>query len=618
MMNPRLTKLLGKTGFGRTNRIARFARDEDGALILLSLQLLIVMLVITGIAIDLVRQEERRTVIQATLDRATLAAADLDQTLDPKEVVKDYIKKAGLSYLDVDPVVKQGQYDEYRRVTAEVTDNMPTIFGGLLGIKSLKTLGKSQAEEAIGNVEVSMVLDISGSMNFNIYHDSQTKVVQTQYGYQYEANAYAGTYPTRMDRLQPAAVDFVKGLYDQVQPPGSPAGRLSISIVPYNQQVTLGSTLGNIYNLSDDHTKNTCVDVQTLGFNSLAISPTDELQRTMFGDSFDYNGQKPQWNVATMASNQNCKENSSSSVMAFEDDEQATINKINQLSPGGDTAIDIGARWGLALLDPSAQPVSQALYNQNKIGPAMTSHPMQYADASTTADKTALKIMVLMTDGENTRSFSTKMPYRTGPSGFFSTTNDTTFSANNTNDLYWFSQKREDDGLRPYYRFQDKKWLAKNEIGTTKQVCQRKWVSRGRHGGYWKDVCTEEFVALDLYSITWQTIWSKNYSLQYVIRKFLVPPREDIDGADEATIYDEMAIQSQFATKNANLKSICDLAKSKEIKIFTIAVDAPDSGKQVLDDCAYRPSFAYDVSSDNLADAFKSINSSINALRLSN
>ena len=61
---------------GLRDRVARFARDEEGSLIILSLQIFLIMMITTGIAIDIVRQEERRTLIQATLDRAMLAAAD--------------------------------------------------------------------------------------------------------------------------------------------------------------------------------------------------------------------------------------------------------------------------------------------------------------------------------------------------------------------------------------------------------------------------------------------------------------------------------------------------------------------------------------------------------------
>lgn len=584
-MKKRICEIFANNTSSRLSRLRQFARDEDGALIILSLQLFIIMLVVTGVAIDLVRQEERRTVIQATLDRATLAAADLDQSLSPEAVVNDYINKAGLSYLDMTPVVEEGAHGEYRRVTAAVTDNMPTIFGELSGIKSLRSNAKSQAEESIGNVEVSMVLDISGSMN-----------------------DYVSGYKTRMDLLKPAAKNFVTKVFDQVQPVGAPAGRLAISIVPYNQQVTLGSTLGGIYHLSTDHTQNTCVDVQTLGFGSLPISPTATLQRTMYGDSFDYWGNN--FGLSTYKNINNCQENSDASVMAFEDNEDQVTSKIDKLTPGGDTAIDIGARWGLALLDPSARPVSAALVNKGAIGATMNKHPMDYTSATSTADDTALKILVLLTDGQNTRSFSTKMEYRTGPSNFFSTSSSTAFSTNKMSSLYWFSQSRATDGEDPYYSFATGKWMAEKDIGTSQTTCTG-------HG--WNRTCTTSFQKLDLHSISWETIWAQNYTLQYFISKFQYPPRKAENWNTSSTgIYDEMAIQSQFATKDANLSALCTLAKSKEIRIFTLAVDAPPEGAAVLSKCATGPSYAYEVSSDDMTDAFSSIASAINALRLTN
>jgi len=579
MMKMRISEVLAKNVAARNSRLRRFYREEDGSLIVMSLFLLVAMMIMTGIAIDLERQEERRTVIQATLDRATLAAADLDQSMAPADVVKDYMKKAGLAYLDVVPVVEEGEHGEYRRVTAQVIDNMPTIFGALTHINSLKSKSRSRAQESIGNVEVSMVLDISGSMNDTV-----------------------SGYKTRMDMLKPAARNFVTKVFDQVQPPGAPEGRLSVSVVPYNMQVTLGTTLGSIYHLSMDHTKNTCVDVQTLGFNSLVISPTATLQRTMYGDSRDYWG-LGYYNPNTYTGLQNCEENSDYSVLAFEDDEGKVLDKIDELEPGGNTAIDIGARWGLALLDPSARPVTEALINKGEIGSAQAVHPMDYAVDGAPADETALKIMVLLTDGQNTSSFSTKMAYRTGASGFYSARSSSSFSTSNDDyyALYWHSNQREAQGKDDYYSFATGQWVKESETG------------------YWYYNRGWRFKNSDAVSIDWQTIWGKNYTLQYVIQNFIYPARNAEDNSTSKTgIYDEMAIESQYGVKDKNLNDICTLAKAKGIRIFTLAVDAPKKAGEVLAACATGPGYAYEVTSDDMTDAFSSIASSINALRLTN
>lgn len=76
--------------------VIAFCRDEAGVLTGFSLYIFILMMMIAGLTIDLMRYEAVRTRLQATSDRAVLAAADLDQTTNAKAVVEDYFAKAGM------------------------------------------------------------------------------------------------------------------------------------------------------------------------------------------------------------------------------------------------------------------------------------------------------------------------------------------------------------------------------------------------------------------------------------------------------------------------------------------------------------------------------------------
>ena len=67
----------------------RFTKDEGGAVMVFALVLFILMVMMGGLADDLMRYETTRTALQNTLDRSTLAAASLSQTLKPKAVVRD-------------------------------------------------------------------------------------------------------------------------------------------------------------------------------------------------------------------------------------------------------------------------------------------------------------------------------------------------------------------------------------------------------------------------------------------------------------------------------------------------------------------------------------------------
>ena len=77
-------------------RLVRFAREEDGVFTILALFMIMMMVLVGGIQLDFMRHEMERSRLQAVADRAVLAAADLDQTLDPSAVVKDYFAKAGM------------------------------------------------------------------------------------------------------------------------------------------------------------------------------------------------------------------------------------------------------------------------------------------------------------------------------------------------------------------------------------------------------------------------------------------------------------------------------------------------------------------------------------------
>ncbi len=560
-------------------RLARFLRDEDGALIPLALQIFLVMMICTGISIDFVRQEERRTKIQNTLDRAALAAASLSQELDPTLVVEDYLQKAGLDYLDATPHVEEGTLGEWRRVTVTATDNMHTIFGSLININSLQATGASTAQEEIGNVEISLVLDISGSMNENIYYPTNS--------------SYDGRYPTRMDKLRPAALAFVQKMFDTVQPASAPAGRLSISIVPYNQQVTLGSQTSAGFDLSTDHTKNTCADIETLSDGDFAISANRALQRTMYGDSFDYAGQyalgQGTWSVQKTTNIANCPNASAAAVLAFANNQTKINSAINALTPGGDTAIDVGARWGLALLDPAARSALDKLIVKGYASSDLSGRPFNYSDGTESVSDSAMKVLVLMTDGQNTRSYSTKAAYRTGASGFVSTSSATAF-ADSSNSTAWSKLYYHVPGrTKPYYRLSDKTWYS-TPSGT-------------------------------LYPITWDTVWSKGYTLQYVINTFLYNPMKAVNSSVSTTsIYNDMAVQSEFTEKDTALLKLCDVAKDSThgIYVFTVAVNAPTEGKTILSQCATSAGYAYDVNAEDLTDAFTSIASAINALRLTN
>ena len=78
------------------SRLDRFARNEDGSFIIFGLFMFVLLLLACGMGLDMMRLETARVKLQTTVDRAALAAANLNQELPPQDVVADYFEKAGI------------------------------------------------------------------------------------------------------------------------------------------------------------------------------------------------------------------------------------------------------------------------------------------------------------------------------------------------------------------------------------------------------------------------------------------------------------------------------------------------------------------------------------------
>ena len=144
-------------------RSRKFANDESGSLLIFGVYVFVMILMVAGIGIDLMRLERDRAHMQYTMDNAVLAAAALEQTLDPSAVVTDYLTKAGLASHVTGLTVDDSATS--RTVSVSSKAKMFTQFMHMTGADSLDLSAFSAAREAVPNVEVSLVVDISQSMS---------------------------------------------------------------------------------------------------------------------------------------------------------------------------------------------------------------------------------------------------------------------------------------------------------------------------------------------------------------------------------------------------------------------------------------------------------------------
>lgn len=384
-------RLLGTVSRHALTRSRAFTRDEDGSMLVLAMSVLLVVMICGGMAVDFMRTEYLRTELQDVNDRAVLAAADLDQTLDAQDVVTDYYTKAGLVQYLGNVTVDEGF--NYRTVTAESSAQLDTAFLKMAGVDTLPAIASGGAEERIGDVEISMVLDVSGSM---------------------------GSY-SRLTNMQTAANDFVDTIFANSEP-----GRTSISIIPYSTQVSAGDDLLSEYNVTAEHTNSACVDFTSSDFNGTSLSTTTLLQRT---------GHFDPWNYSKPPSSLVCKTEWHREIQAISDDTDALHAQINAFTASGNTSTDIGVKWGVTLLDPGTQGVVTDMIANGHISNDFAGRPANYDDNDT------IKAMVVMTDGVNTSQYYLNDGYESGQSDVYYNASQGTYSIRYTSGgqtyYYW-------------------------------------------------------------------------------------------------------------------------------------------------------------------------------------
>lgn len=520
-------------------------QDESGAIIVLSLFSFVVMILVAGLAIDFAHFEERRTRMQATLDRAVLAAADIQQTLQPVDVVEDYFARAGLADSPVSVNVENGL--NFREVNARTRVTVPTMFVNLVGVPNFSSPAGSGAEERIGDVEISLVLDVSGSMS----------------------NIGAGATRSKIDLLKTAANEFVDTMFETIQPPGVPPGKLSMSIVPYNQQVALGADLGNDFTFTNEHNSSHCVDFTAADFTRTGISDTQVLRRTSVADMRN-----------TTIRLLECQQAPSRDVIALSNSAGLLKAKIGQLVADGDTAIDIGMKWGVALIDPQLRGLVNKRANNGKVSNELRGRPFDYGRED------ALKVVVLMTDGENTNTHSLKDGFRSGPSDLV---------RGRDNVLYYHNPARSGEAD-----------FCRSGCSTSSTATNR-FRTLAEIGGSFTRLTYQE---------VWQQLSLNGYATNFVA--FGRATRNS--STDRRAIAEQFVAQARESSgpseKNINLAAVCNAAKQEGTVVFAIGFEAPAAGRSVLRSCATGDAYYYDAAGTTISDAFAGIASAINALRL--
>lgn len=376
--------------------------------------MILMFLMIGGIGVDLMRNEMERVKMQNTADRAVLAAADMEQTINAREIVIDYFAKSGLAHLikPEDVVVDPGL--NFRRVSVNSLAIMPTTFMKMVGITELPLRSFSEAEERVPNIEISLVLDISGSMEGR-----------------------------KMNTLRPAAAAFI----DTVMAGGS-GPKTSVTLVPYAGQTNPGPFMFNRLNgvryavqaLDEDDggipeaqshgylpagavggagsqsgvryvfpNVSSCIDVGVDGFGDTSLPEGSRYNQTPHFMNWRLKG-RPAPSVEELEAPDFVPDSrwimdwgwcphDRSSIKYLSNDREGLKKLINNMKMHDGTGTHYAMKWAVAMLDDTSQADVTALISAGQASAEFEGRPAAFDDEQTT------KYIVLMTDGAITEQF---------------------------------------------------------------------------------------------------------------------------------------------------------------------------------------------------------------------
>ena len=584
-----------------------FLRSERGGLLPFTLVITGTIILMGALAVNTVRVEHSRSITQSVLDICVLNAAAQRQTLEPRTAFDDCLEKHGFEGSITDFQATTGQT---KSVTATAEITLESFF--LQDPVTYEVGVGSTAQETLSNLEIVLALDVSGSLL---------------------TPGPEGTIP--LDELKAAANLFVDRMLAE-----DTAGKIKITLLPYNSNVNLGSDLAARFNvigapvnmmqnttrIGPDVTEMRCLDLPSGSFTTTGISSTSPILAMPF---IDMQGATSRTNAYTAPSNATnaaatlqdnlCSffrlapspatnnvvfppEYGTSALGTPQQRISALQARITGLRATGTTSINLGMRWALAFLDPQMQAVYTALRENNRMPQSTVDHPRAYDDPTT------IKVIVLMSDGTNVDEPRLNPAYQSGASPFW-IGNDGNISWHNPlrpgADQYWVphvpAPTGSPAGTAPGI-WQAMPWQNATNTGAPARNMTYEEVWRRMKVSY----VAWQFHARSVNQATGSTVAQRNANNAARNTAFLAAMNDYLPPA--------MAVSA--ASKNDQLTQACTLARDTGIYVYSLLFVTETTSSPTLESCARAPGFFYSATQASLQQAFSDIAQHISRLQL--
>lgn len=370
--------------------LTRFQEEQSGSIAILFAIMIMVLFSVMALAVDYARNESVRSEVQTALDDALLSAAAQSrrQDADPVALAQKFFDNNWSRKYNDTPVNVKFVKGENGSLSGTATVSTPTTLAQVAGVNQMKVSLGATVQLGEGSVELVLALDTTGSMT-----------------------------GTKLDTLKSSATELVETLHDISGQPD----RVKIGIVPFSQYVNVGLDNRNASWMSvpadSSNTEETCYSTRPVTGSSncrteTATGTNDGVPYTYTYETCDYEYGDEETVCQPTTTNTtwhgcagsrghplNVEDRTytttvpgimnaycSAPVVPLTSDVDTVTDALDSLSASGETYIPSGLTWGWRVLSPDEPYTGGVAYGAKSDG------------------ITVRKILVLMTDGTNTKS----------------------------------------------------------------------------------------------------------------------------------------------------------------------------------------------------------------------
>jgi Flp pilus assembly protein TadG len=576
-------------------------KNEGGQVAILFGLVLIPLVAVAGFAIDFQQTVKRKAKAQLIMDSAVLAAARVKQTgasdTQVKLAVQQYMDAQldGLPGLSCDPaVVIVSTTDE--EIDAQMRCQQTTSLMKVVGQNYMPFNIVSGSEYGIDKIDVAFMFDVSGSMNSS----------------------------SRLSNLKLAAQDAVDILLPVDATPDL-IENTRLAMVSYNGMVNAGDFFEDVAGVpptrtythtiagygDDDYTVGDTYDDFLIG---LYDTDTDELISEI-GDGAIIEVQDHQDDDLTIAITMNSSHDLFGQVesMRMQLSGTESKNKTENVEPYalyGDSGLNnmTGEAWDMGDFQLRLRAYSQNSLNGSELFDETFSFTLVREGGQEPETKSYTLTSTCVWERDGPFRFTDHHPdvggYLAHRQAWFVEDDD------HSNGGYWEvgHPSRPNDGK---YDGDECRNIEPVELTNNRSTLST-YISSLTAGGW---TAGHLGIAWTWYLVSedWNTIFTGDAApLDYT----------EPDSAKIVILMTDGAFNTEIfpgqGSSDSQARNVCDNIKLRDVKVYSVALNAPDSGKEVLEYCATGPGYYFEPENGaELKDAYRQIAVSISDLRIS-